>query len=92
MYGSIDDLVKAVVENEGGSGSVYLDGFQRDGQFFLGVVNDDDMENPRYESLVVAHEASISTTKQLLETGGMNVITSEKEWKEMCADWEELGS
>ncbi len=76
----IADFVSEVVEGEGGSGSVYVSGFNPKGEdpFFVGVCTDS--QEPTYTSGIPATNENIKAVEEALAAAGLNVITEPEEW------------
>lgn len=87
----MNEFATEVVEGEGGSGSVLLDGLGAgaDAGFVLAVWNDGD-DAPSYTSTVEATDESLSECEKLLSAAGLDVIRDGREWAKMCRRWERL--
>ena len=87
----IADFVSEVVEGEGGSGSVYVSGFNPKGEepFFVGVCTDS--QEPTYTSGIPATNENIKGVEEALAAAGLHVITDPEEWDEQLDRWCDLG-
>jgi hypothetical protein len=89
---TIDQLVQDVVDGEGGSGGVYVSGFNQEtgGEpYLVGVCTDSQL--PTYESDILGTPENIKAAEAALDKAGMSVFTDPEEWEEQLEKWFHLG-
>lgn len=89
-----DEFVKVVIERTGGSGSVFLGGFEYPEMvagLAVGVCTDGD---GRAEAMAPfpASADNLTAVQAGLESGGLAVVTDPKVWARMAREWSEIGS
>ena len=87
---SIAEFVTEVDIGEGGSGSVYLDGFWDGRDWYIGVANDD--LAPCYRLNVEPTAEALAAVEARLTAGGLSVWRDQVGWAKELRRWQEMGS